>query len=117
MPPGETQRMIQRLRLERLAASSEVLSFWREHGYRWTQAEAGLRDIQTLACIGERTLNLSEQDAARLVASELKAIWNEGFQANDTFAWDEMNDQLPEAALLAFVQGVMQAWSEVRDKI
>jgi hypothetical protein len=98
--------------------SDEVLAFWREHGRRWALEEASRDDIMKLVAISEVAASAPPEQAAGAVSAKLHQIWNEGFSgAIAPYGWDEMNDRLPETALLAFVQGVGEAWVEVKDKV
>jgi hypothetical protein len=109
--------MVKRLRVSRHAESEEVLAFWREHGKQWAQQEASHEDIKKLVTVLQSSLSAGE--AAESVAlSQLQAIWTAGFSDSaSAYGWNEMNDELPPAALLAFVRGVEEAWAEVKDKV
>jgi hypothetical protein len=103
---------------EQPSQSDEVLAFWREHGRQWALEEASRDDIMKLVAISQVGASAGPGQAPGVVSAKLQQIWNEGFsKAIAPYGWDEMNDRLPETALLAFVQGVEEASVEVKDKV
>lgn len=93
------------------ASSNETLTnFWWEHGRAWAEHEAGADDLNTIASLARRIELLGKAEAESQVTAELEAIWRDGFQNSaDAFGWNDMNDQLPAAAMVAFVKGAGSA--------
>lgn len=109
---------LRRLRISRTAESAEVLQFWRDHGTEWARDEASHADLQVIGTLAERISNLPEARAVQECTAELRQIWRSGFLSpEDAFGWNEMNDQLPDRALHAFVLGAGAVWSEVKLKL
>jgi hypothetical protein len=107
--------VLRRLRISRVAVSEEVLDFWRSHGAEWAREEADFGDLERVAKIVDKTRGMIDQAAAAQVAADFREIWRAGFSdPRDAFGWNEMNDGLPEAALLAFARGAHSAFQEVR---
>lgn len=109
---------VQRLRLSKAATSDPVLGFWREHGREWALGEASHEDLSRIAAAVERTEGKPEAAAAAEVVADFREVWRVGFaDATDAYGWNEMNDGLPDAALLAFAKGAYDGWLEVRERI
>lgn len=90
--------------------SVEVLGFWRAHGAEWAQENAGTIEVERVVGIVERAVAAARPAAA--VAAALRAIWETGFSWDEPpFGWNEMGDDLPPEALLAFGQGVREGVS------
>ena len=96
-------------RRERIAEASSndtLTNFWWEHGRSWAEHEADADDLNTIASLARRIDPLGKAEAESQVIAELEAIWRGGFQNSaDAFGWNDMNDQLPAAAMVAFVKG------------
>lgn len=93
-----------------IAIRPDVLAFWQEHGQQWAREEASSEDRAQIAAIAKSIDGLTDDRAAAIAIPKLQVIWNDGFPSgSDAFGWNEMNDRLPDAALLAFVRGVGQA--------
>lgn len=89
-----------------IASGAPVLQFWHEHGAQWAKEEASAEDRARILEIAEKLKGAADERATAIAVSELKAVWAGGFPSgSDAFGWDEMNDRLPDAALLAFVRG------------
>jgi hypothetical protein len=96
-----------RRRVSEVATRTDVLDFWRDHGTQWATEEASTEDRARIAQIAQRIEGMPDACATAAALSELQSIWREGFPSGeDTFGWNEMNDRLPDAAMLAFVRGV-----------
>jgi len=90
-----------------------LTAFWRDHGKHWAQEEAAPADLERMAGLARRVSTLGEQERDAAVVAELQCIWAKGFaNRSDAFGWDEMNDQLPASALVAFIEGAREQWEE-----
>jgi hypothetical protein len=99
-----------RRRVSEVATRSDVLEFWRDHGAQWASEEASVEDRARIVAIAQKINGMTDGRATQAAISELQAIWQEGFPAgDDAFGWNEMNDHLPDEAMLAFVRGVASA--------
>tara|TARA_R110000868_G_scaffold10697_5_gene51963 strand:- start:2316 stop:2705 length:390 start_codon:yes stop_codon:yes gene_type:complete len=99
-----------RRHVSEVATRSDVLDFWRDHGAQWATEEASSEDRARIAQIAQKIKGMSDERATEAAVSELQSIWQEGFPSgDDAFGWNEMNDRLPDAAMLAFVRGVASA--------
>lgn len=108
----------QRLRLSKAATSDPVLGFWREHGREWALGEASHEDLSRIAAVVERAKGKSEIAAAGAIVADFREIWRAGFaDAADAYGWSEMNDGLPDIALLAFARGAYDGSLEAKEKL
>jgi hypothetical protein len=90
-----------------------LTAFWRDHGKQWAQEEANPADLERMAGLARKVAHLGQGERQAVIVAELQGIWTKGF-ANpaDAFGWDEMNDQLPASALVAFIEGAREKWEE-----
>lgn len=96
-----------RRHVSEVAIRSDVLDFWRDHGVQWATDEASSEDRARIAQIAQNIERMSDERATEAAVSQLQSIWQEGFPSGEgAFGWNEMNDRLPDAAMLAFVRGV-----------
>lgn len=97
---------IRRFRLSQAAGSEEFANFWRAHGRQWAEKDASPESIARLREIAKRTSTLGKKERAAAVTDALKQIWSGGFSdVAGAYGWDEMGDELPSLALVAFVEG------------
>lgn len=119
--PGGRQYMddmIHRLRVEREATSDAVLSFWRNHGRDWAGEEASYDDLKFLGELSERVAGMTPANRAADVEATLRSVWRSGFiNPAEAFGWNDMNEGLPAAAFVAFVEGVGEKWAEAKTKL
>jgi hypothetical protein len=100
-----------RHRVAQSASDDRLYAFWSEHGREWGEQHASEADLKRIASLAARIARLGEARAAAEVVGELKSIWSLGFaDPADAFGWDDMNDQLPVSAMVAFVKGAGEAW-------
>lgn len=100
-----------RRRIAQSAAGDGLCAFWWEHGREWGQQQASDEDLRRIGTLADRVARLSESRAAAEVVAELRSIWSAGFtNPADAFGWNDMNDQLPASAMVAFVKGAGEAW-------
>jgi hypothetical protein len=110
--------MIRRLRVEREAESEQILAFWRDHGRDWARQEASYNDLKLIGELADHIAGLSSPEKLVEVESALRAVWRTGFATpSEAFGWNDMNDALPAAALVAFVEGAGKGWTEARSKL
>jgi hypothetical protein len=94
-----------------------LTAFWRDHGKQWAQEEATASDLARIADLARRVAGMPQDEQKATVVAELQAIWEKGFATqDDAFGWDEMNDQLPPSALVAFIEGAREKWEETSFK-
>lgn len=95
-----------RRRLGDLNEGEVLTAFWWGQGRLWAEQEASPGDLKLINGLAKETAQLSGPQAEAAVVSELKSVWRKGQpNSSDAFGWDEMNDQLPASALVAFVRG------------
>ncbi|HVY88304.1 MAG TPA: hypothetical protein VG942_05510 [Hyphomonadaceae bacterium] len=118
MNDASTEQMTSQLRPSRDSEADKVLDFWREHGRVWALEEGAPEDAARVAKIAEAAGALPPEEAAQHVQTELMAVWRKGFaKSTDAYGWDEMGDQLPPSALLAFARGVQSAQVAAQDRM
>lgn len=119
--PGVRQDMgdmIHRLRVEREATSDTVLAFWRGHGRDWADEEASYDDLKFFGELSERVADMTPANRAAEVEATLRSVWRSGFiNPAEAFGWNDMNEGLPAAAFVAFVEGVGEKWVEAKSKL
>lgn len=95
------------------ASQNALGAFWRDHGPQWAEEEASPADLEIIAGLSRRIAGLNQGERESIVVRDLKAIWQNGFSVSaEGFGWDEMNDQLPASALVAFVDGAREHWEQ-----
>jgi hypothetical protein len=100
-----------RRRVAQSGSDDRLAAFWLEHGREWGQQHASDEDLKRIGALARRIDRLGEGRAATEVTAELKSIWSAGFaDPADAFGWDDMNDQLPASAMVAFVKGAGEVW-------
>ena len=110
-----TDALVRRRRIDQSADTDALRAFWREHGREWASQEASPEDLEQIASLARRVARFDKARTETEVVGELKSIWGQGFtNPVDAFGWDEMNDQLPPAAMVAFVEGVGAAWNDIQ---
>lgn len=99
-------------RLARSVTDDRLAAFWRDHGREWGLQQASTEDLQRLRSLADGVARLDESKASAKVVAELKSIWSACFpNPVDALGWDDMNDQLPASAMVAFVKGAGEAWT------
>ncbi|MEO1135531.1 MAG: hypothetical protein AAFW68_02835 [Pseudomonadota bacterium] len=115
---AKVNQLLQRLRVSKLSESPALEEFWRSHGSDWAREEAEYADIAFIGGLAERVESLPRDRAIRETVEALKTVWRDGFSSpEDALSWNEMNDRLPDSAILAFVEGVALVWREVKEKV
>jgi hypothetical protein len=100
-----------RRRIALSASDDRLAAFWLAHGREWGQQHATEADLKRIGSLAMRVGRLGEGPAASEVTAEFKSIWATGFaDPADAFGWDDMNDQLPASAMVAFVRGAGEVW-------
>jgi len=100
---------------EHEAMSPEVLAFWRGHGGDWAKEEASAGDLETVSSLADRLAPLSAKHRKQEVVTAFRRIWEAGFSNPAiAFPWDDMHDNMPPDAMLAFVDGAAAAAREKR---
>lgn len=100
-------------RAAKAAESEEYQSFWREHGREWAEKEADDASLERVALMVEGSPSARKERMATIEAA-MKDVWADGFSNQEPYGWDEMGDQLPTSALVAFAEGAHAAW---RDRV
>lgn len=89
----------------------EVMAFWRQHGAEWAREDACPNDLTRVADLVAAVEDLSEKEAASRIAARFREVWETGFSSSaDAFGWTEMNDRLPDVALLSFARGAAEEY-------
>lgn len=96
---------IRRFRLSQAAGSVDFANFWRAHGANWAEKEASPEVLAHVNDIAARTQSLGKKERATAINDALKQVWTNGFGGGEAYGWDEMGDELPASALVAFVEG------------
>lgn len=92
--------------LYREAVSLPALAFWRDLGREWASTEATAADLAYVRSLSERIRTLRAQPKQAEVIAAFQRVWGEGFSDPAVaIPWDGMNDRMPPAALVAFVEG------------
>lgn len=103
---------IRRFRAAQAAESPEYLTFWKDHGREWAEKEADDASLDRVAAMVEQTGGSRKERAAAIVAA-MKAVWSSGFSnPQEAYGWEEMGDELPGSALVAFAEGAHAVWKE-----
>ena len=115
---GRMDALMGRLRVARSAESEELKTFWRNHGREWAAEEASHADLERIGALAEQIQPMSATQREAEVVAALKAVWRDGFfDPLDSFGWDDMDDGLPASSMVAFVEGVGEAWKNVRGNV